>query len=126
MSTTTDSVAADTHTKVVHGREYITTTWTVAGYRLVRVTEAGNDRANWSVENDDYSAPSLFTIQSYSVDSCIPTYEYGVNWSAQGTKSVTDARAYAQAIVNAAAAAEAFGKIRTENANANYPAMEAK
>lgn len=96
-----------------NGREFVDTTWTVGGYRLIRTTETGTDYVRWSSQNDDHAAPGLYEIKNWNEPE---TVEYGVNWSAQGTQSVADARAYAQAITDAAAAAEAFTQIRSENA----------
>lgn len=39
---------------------------------------------------------------------------YGVNWSAVGTRSAAEARAYAIQLLHAAEVAEAFTKIRND------------
>lgn len=100
ITVTTETVTRD-------GVEFVKTTWTAGVYRLVRTAVTGKVNVRFNVECDNWTAPSLHTLPMFGTDEIA----YGVNWSAQGTKTPAEALAYAQAITEAAAAAEAFNQI---------------
>lgn len=83
--------------------------WEVHGYTLVRIidTNAPGEGADWKVRHDR-DLPELDNQNFWAKDGV----DYGVNWSAMGTRPAADARSYALGLLQAAEAAEAFSKIR--------------
>lgn len=88
------------------------TTWTVQGYALVRVvdTYAADEPAGWMIRPQHRDLPDIIDRSHHASDGV----DYGVNWSAQGARTPTEARTYALGLLQAAEAAEAFNKIRNE------------
>ena len=92
------------------GDEYTVTTHTVGGYTLVRTEFPILDRVAWKVRAP-YDLPSITGLSVYGDK----TTEFGVNWSACGTKSSVDARAYAAQLATAADVADLFNRIVASN-----------
>ena len=90
------------------------TVWTVQGYTLTRIVDinAADEPADWRLQPQNRDMPDI-TDQSYLPSEGV---NYGVNWSAQGTRTPAEARTYALGLLQAAEAAEIFNKIRNEQA----------
>ena len=90
------------------------TTWTVQGYDLARIVDAyaTDEPADWRIRPQHCDLPDI-TDRSHHASEGV---DYGVNWSAQGTRTPAEARTYALVLLQAAEAAEAFNKIRNEQA----------
>lgn len=88
------------------GDEFIVTTYTVGGYTLVHTECPALDRVSWKV----HAPHNLPSVIGMSVPMS-KTTKFGVNWSACGTQSSVDARAYAAQLVTAADAADVFNRI---------------
>ena len=83
--------------------------WELYGYVLMRVTkqdDAGYPE-DWRIQ-EPQGAPSLDNRNFFSEEGV----DYGVNWSAKGTRSAAEARTYALHLLQAAEAAEKFNEIR--------------
>lgn len=88
------------------GDEYTVTTHTVGGYTLVRTEFPVLDRVAWKVRAP-YDLPSIIDMSDFmSKDP-----KFGVSWTAQGTRSNSNARAYAAQIATAADVADVFNRI---------------
>lgn len=101
--TATESVDRD-------GDEYTITTYAVGGYVLVRTESSDRDHPQYYVRAH-HDLPTIFNTSDYMAD--VPVF--GVNWSACGTKSTTDARAYAALLATAADVADVFTRITSGN-----------
>lgn len=88
------------------GDEFIITRWAVGGYTLVRTECPVLDRIEWRVHSS-LDLPSITDMSSFMSE----TPEFGVNWSACGTKRSPNARAYGALIVTAADVADVFNRI---------------
>lgn len=97
--TTTKNVTRD-------GNDFTVTTYTVGGYTLVHTECPALDRVSWKV----HAPHDLPSVIGMSVPMS-KTTKFGVNWSACGTQSSVDARAYAAQLVTAADAADVFNRI---------------
>ena len=86
------------------------TTYTVAGYTLVRVWSPVESRTEWRV-----SAPRDLPSITDTADVFAAKPIYGVNWSAQGTQNIADARAYGALLITAADVADVFNHIIASN-----------
>lgn len=87
------------------GDKLTVTTYTVGNYTLARTEFPLPDRVAWKVRAP-YDLPSIVDRNLMS-----KTPKFGVNWSACGTQSSVDARAYAAQLVIAADAADVFNRI---------------
>ena len=85
------------------------TDWTVGGYTLRKTEEPGY--TNWGVVITDRDLPAIYETASYGAK----TQEFGVNWSACGTKPATEARAYAALLATAADVADLYNRIVKDN-----------
>ena len=103
------NVITTTKTGTHDAGEYTITTYTVGGYALVR-TESGRGRDMWTVRAP-HELPCIFDTSDYMADVRV----FGVNWSACGTQSTTDARAYAALLATAADVADVFTSIAAAN-----------
>lgn len=88
------------------GDEFTITIYTVGGYDLIRDSSPGRDHDRWSPRSP-YGLPS---IEDRSIIMS-KTPEFGVNWSARGAQSSTDARAYGALVMAAADVADVFNSI---------------
>ena len=98
-----------TTTKTIQNRdgdEFIITRWAVGGYTLVRTECPALDRNEWRVHSSR-DLPSITDMSSFDVE--VP--EFGVNWSACGTKRSPNARAYGSLVMTAADVADVFNRI---------------
>ena len=98
-----------TTTKTIQNRdgdEFTITHWVVGGYTLVRTECPALDRNEWRV----HSSRDLPSITDMS-DFMSETPGFGVNWSAQGTRSSANARAYGALVMAAADVADVFNRI---------------
>lgn len=88
--------------------------WEIYGYHLLRTIKINDpeEPADWRVRTPN-GAPTLDNMNYLTRDGV----DYGVNWSAMGTRTTADARTYGMQLLHAAEAAEAFTKIRND-----YPA----
>ena len=108
------TIAAPTPTTTASTNESGETTqfteWTVGAYTL-RKTELRKAEEpgyiHWGVSTTDHDLPSIHNTASYRAK----TPEFGVNWSAWGTRPSTDARAYAAQLAEAADAVDVFNAI---------------
>lgn len=84
--------------------------WEIHGYTLVRITDRNDtsEPADWRVRHDR-EMPDLDNM-NYTGE-----VEYGVNWSAMGTKTSAEARSYALKLLQASEAAEIFTQVRKVN-----------
>ena len=85
------------------------TDWTVGAYTLRKTEEPGY--LHWGVVTADRDLPAIFEVATYGAK----TPEFGVNWSACGTKPSADARAYAALLATAADVADLFNRIVADN-----------
>lgn len=85
------------------------TDWTVGGYTLRKTEEPGY--TDWGVVNTNRDLPSIYDTSTFAEDAPV----FGVNWSACGTKSSADARAYAALLATAADVADVFNRIVATN-----------
>ena len=85
------------------------TEWTAGGYTLRKTKES--DYTTWDVRNADLDLPSIFNTSTFAED----TPAFGVNWSACGTQSSAEARAYAAQLATAADVADVFNRIVAGN-----------
>lgn len=92
------------------GDDFIITHWAVGGYTLVRTECPVLDRDSWNVYAS-HDLPSIVDTSAFMAD--VPVF--GVNWSACGTQSTTDARAYAALLATAADVADVFTSIVAAN-----------
>lgn len=97
--TATESVDRD-------GDEYIITTYAVGGYALIRTESSDRDYDRWYVRAP-HELPSIDDMSAFMAE----TPEFGVNWSACGTKPSADARAYGALLTTAADVADVFNRI---------------
>lgn len=83
--------------------------WEMYGHTLTRVTKQGDDTypADWRIQAPQ-GAPSLDNRNFFTEEGA----DYGVNWSAQGTRSAAEARTYALHLLQAAEVAEKFNEIQ--------------
>ena len=81
------------------------TEWTVGAYTLRKTEEPGY--LHWGVRKADRDLPDVYETGSFGAK----TVEFGVNWSACGTQSAADARAYAEKLATAADVADVFNAI---------------
>ena len=88
------------------GDEYTVTTHTVGGYTLVRTEFPILDRVAWKVRTH-HDLPSITDMSDFMSE----TPRFGVNWSAQGTRSSANARAYGALVMAAADVADVFNRI---------------
>lgn len=88
-----------------NGETVQVTEWTVGGYTLRKAVEP--DYTTWEVRNAARDLPSIYNTATFAEDTPV----FGVNWSACGTQSTTDARAYAALLATAADVADAFNGI---------------
>lgn len=88
------------------GDEFTVTTYTVGGYTLVHTECPALDRAEWRVYAP-HDLPSVIGMSVYGAK----TTKFGVRWSACGTQSSVDTRAYASQLTTAAEAADVFNRI---------------
>ena len=85
------------------------TEWTVGAYTLRKTEEPGY--SDWGVVAADRDLPTITNTASYRAKAP----EFGVNWSACGTQSSADARAYAALLATAADVADLFNRIVEDN-----------
>ena len=85
------------------------TDWTVGGYTLRKTEEPGF--TDWGVVNTNRDLPAIYDTSTFAEDAP----KFGVNWSACGTKSSADARAYAALLATAADVADLFSEIASAN-----------
>lgn len=82
--------------------------WTIGDYTLVRsqyaTAERGIGKPEWTVREAHRDLPEIVDAAPY--DARAP--KFGINWAAMGTRSVADARHYAERIKDAARVAERF------------------
>lgn len=100
------NVITNTETVDRDGDEYTITTYAVGGYVLIRTESSDRDHDRYYVRAP-HDLPSITDMSDY--DAATPTY--GVNWSACGTRSSVDARAYAAQLATAADVADTFNRI---------------
>ena len=81
------------------------TEWAVGAYILRKTEEPGY--VHWGVHTANRDLPNVYETSSYGATAV----EFGVNWSACGTQSSTDARAYAEQLAAAADVADVFNQI---------------
>ena len=98
----------DTHT-------LIEKQWTIGGYTLVRshyaTAEGIIGKPDWTVRSASRDLPEI--TDSAAFGTRLP--EFGVNWSAMGVRSVSEAREYAELLKDAARVAERFTLIAEWN-----------
>lgn len=75
--------------------------------RVYRLGDGGLSSPRWDIIVDDRDLPGIYDNSSYRALNP----EFGVNWSAMGTRSSEEAQAYAMNLVIAANAADYFNKI---------------
>ena len=85
------------------------TEWTVGGYTLRKIVEAGY--TDWGVVAAGRDLPTIANAASYRADTPV----FGVNWSACGMQSAADARAYGALLATAADVADVFNRIVAAN-----------
>lgn len=88
------------------GDDFIITHWIVGGYTLVRTECSALDRNEWRVHSSR-DLPSITDMADLDAE----TPGFGVNWSAQGTRSSANARAYGSLVMIAADVADVFNRI---------------
>lgn len=104
------NVITATETVDRDGGEYTITTYTVGGYVLIRTESSDRDHSRYWVRAP-HDLPSITDAASYRAETPV----FGVNWSACGTKSSGDARAYAALLATAADVADVFTSIAAGN-----------
>ena len=103
------NIIKSTKTITRDDHEVSVSTYTLAGYTLVRVWSPVESRTEWRV-NAPHDLPSITETSAFMAKT--PTY--GVNWSAQGTQGTADARAYGALLMTAADVADVFNRIVAE------------
>lgn len=100
-----------TATKLTETLTLHESTWTYGDYTLLArySVKADGDAStiSWSVSARDWELPSIHDNAPYRSTSV----NFGVNWSAQGTKTPEEARTYARHLLVAADAADHFNEI---------------
>lgn len=103
ITNTTKKVTSD-------GDEFTVTTYTVGGYTLVRTESSDRVLARWNIRAHR-DLPTITDMSNFDAE----TPEFGVNWSACGTRSSVDARVYAAQLATAADVADVFNRIAASN-----------
>lgn len=99
-------ITTNTNYATSDGDEFTVTTYSAGGYTLSRTEFPVLDRVAWKVRAP-HELPSIVDKNVTASDAP----KFGVNWSACGTQSSVDARAYAAQLVTAADAADVFNRI---------------
>lgn len=100
------NVITSTATAARDGSEYTITTYTVGGYTLTRTESPDRDHSRWYAHSP-HDLPSIVDMSDFDAE----TPKFGVSWTACGTKSGIDARAYGAQIMAAADVADVFNRI---------------
>lgn len=93
-----------------NGSEYTITTYAVGGYVLIRTESSDRDYDRWYVRAS-HDLPSIDDMSNFDAETPV----FGVNWSACGTRSSVDARAYGALLMAAADVAGVFNRIVASN-----------
>lgn len=88
------------------GDEFTITNYTVGGYTLVHTECPALDRVEWRVHSN-WGLPNIVDLSDFETE--IP--KFGVSWSAQGTQSSSNTRAYVALLATAANVADVFTRI---------------
>ena len=100
------NVITSTATVDRDGSEHTITNWTVGGYTLTRTESSDRDHSRWYAHSP-HGLPSIVDVSDFEAE----TPKFGVNWSARGAQSSTDARARGAQIMAAADVADVFNSI---------------